>query len=216
MRKIGIILMTFLGFGCKTKTNKEPIKNVELDFISSFYKKENDEEIKFFRITKDSSNFRQIEGKISLNKDYNTLQEIKTNTIISGTEIDSIKAKLKSENYRENFDNISKVIFVQIQPKSENDLKVLDLRHSIEGKIHQELNSNKLGEWIAGDLGPGGANMLFDVNNWNKSFEIIMKVLNNENLLEKSLILKRLNTAEDDWNYDIIYPIDYDGVFNQM
>jgi hypothetical protein len=216
MRKIGIILMTFLGFSCKTKTNKEPIKKVELDFINSFYKNENDEEIKFCRITKDSLNYRQIEGKISLNKEYNTFQEIKTNKIILESKIDSIKTELKAENYREYFDNISKVIFVQIQPKSENDLKVLDLRHSIEGKIHKELTNKKLGEWIAGDLGPGGANMLFDVNNWNKSFEIIMKVLSNENLLEKSLILKRLNTAEDDWNYEIIYPIDFNGIFNQM
>ena len=34
--------------------------------------------------------------------------------------------------------------------------------------------------------------------------------------IKNSLIMKRLNTAKDDWNYEIIYPIDYDGVFNQM
>ncbi|WP_281764370.1 hypothetical protein [Neptunitalea lumnitzerae] len=103
-----------------------------------------------------------------------------------------------------------------MQPKNENDLQVLDLRHSIEEKIHEKLNSNGLGEWIAGDLGPGGANMLFEVTEWEKSIQLIMDILNQESLLDKSLIMKRLNTAEDDWNYEIIYPIDYNGVFNQM
>ena len=214
--KIGIILLAFLGFGCKTKTNKEPIKNVELNFIKSFYKNETEEKIEFCRITKDSINFRQVTGTISLNNEYNTLQKIKENKIISESEIDSIKMEFKAKNYRENFDNISKVIFVQVQPKNENDLQVLDLRNSIEKKIHKKLTNKKLGKWIAGDLGPGGANMLFDVNNWNKSFEVIIEILSNENLLEKSLILKRLNTAEDDWNYEIIYPINFEGVFNQM
>jgi len=58
--------------------------------------------------------------------------------------------------------------------------------------------------------------MLFEVKEWNKSIKLLMEVLSNENLLENSLIMKRLNTAKDDWNYEIIYPIEYDGIFNQM
>ncbi len=98
--------------------------------------------------------------------------------------------------------------------KYENNSKVLDLRHSMEEKIHEKLNRNKIGEWIAGDSGV--ANMLFNVTEWKKSIPIIMNILNREGLLKNSLIMKRLNTAGDDWNNEIIYPIEYDGIFNQM
>ena len=86
----------------------------------------------------------------------------------------------------------------------------------MEEKIHEKLESNGLGEWIADDLGPGGANMLTKVTEWEKSIQLILDILNQENLLYKGLLVKRMITAEDDWNYEIIYPIDYDGEFNQM
>lgn len=216
MRNIGIILITFLSLSCNNQTDKKPTKKVKIEYISSNYKNETEGKIEFSRIVKDSSNINLIEGEVSFDENYNTLQKITNKKIVSESEIDSIKSTLNKKGYRENFDNIGKVIFVQMQPKNENDLQVLDLRHSMEEKIHEKLNSNGLGEWIAGDLGPGGANMLFEVTEWEKSIQLIMEILNQEGLLDKSLIMKRLNTAEDDWNYEIIYPIDYEGVFNQM
>ena len=216
MKNIGIILITIFALSCNNQTNKKPTEKVEIEYISSNYKNETDEKIEFRRIVKDSANLNLIEGQISFDENYNTLQKITNKKIVSESEIDSIKSSLKNKGYRDGFDNIGKVIFVQMQPKNENDLEVLDLRHSMEEKIHEKLNSNGLGEWIAGDLGPGGANMLFKVTEWKKSIPMIMNILNQEGLLKNSLIMKRLNTAEDDWNYEIIYPIDYDGVFNQM
>lgn len=201
---------------CNNQTNRKPTEKVEIKYVSSNYKSETEGKIKFSRIVKDSSSLNLIEGQISFDENYNTLQEITNKRIVSESEVDSIKSSLKNKGYQESFDNIGKIIFVQMQLKNENDLQVLDLRHSMENKIHVRLNNNGLGEWIAGDLGPGGANMLFEVTEWEKSIELIMAILNQENLLDKSLIMKRLNTAEDDWNYEIIYPIDYNGIFNQM
>lgn len=216
MKNIGIILLTIFALSCNNQTNNKPTKKVEIKYVSSNYKNEAEGKIEFSRIVKDSSNLNLIEGEISFDENYNTLQKITNKRIVSESELDSIKSSLKDKGYRESFDNIGKIIFVQMQPKNENDLQVLDLRHSIEEKIHEKLNSNGLGDWIAGDLGPGGANMLFEVTEWEKSIQLIMDILNQESLLDKSLIMKRLNTAEDDWNYEIIYPVDYDGVFNQM
>ncbi|GFZ78502.1 hypothetical protein GCM10011531_05080 [Aquaticitalea lipolytica] len=216
MKNIGIILIIFFALSCNNKTNKKPTEKVKIEYLSSNYKNETEEKIEFSRIVKDSSNLNLIEGEISFDENYNTLQKITNKKIVLEPEVDSIKSALKNKGYRESFDNIGKIIFVQMQPKNENDFQVLDLLHSMEEKIHEELNSNGLGEWAAGDLGPGGANMLFKVTEWEKSVQLIMGILNQENLLDKSLIMKRLNTAEDDWNYEIIYPIDYNGVFNQM
>ena len=216
MNNIGILIITILALSCNSQTNKNPTAKVNIEYISSNYKNETEDKIEFSRIVKDSSSLNLIEGKIHFDQYYNTLQTITNKEAISESEIDSIKSNLKGKGYRENFDNIGKIIFVQMQPKNENDLQVLDLRHSIEEKINEELINNRLGEWIAGDLGPGGANMLFEVTEWDKSIQLILNILNQEDLLDKSLIMKRLNTAEDDWNYEIIYPIDYDGVFNQM
>lgn len=188
---------------------------MDIKYVSSNYKNETEGKIEFSRIVKNNSRLNLIEGQISFDENYNTFQKITNKRIVSESEVDSIKSTLKNKGYRESFDNIRKVIFVQLQPKNENDLQVLDLRHSMEEKIHEKLNNNELGKWIAGDLGPGGANMLFEVTEWEKSIELIMDILNQENLLDKSLVIKRLNTAEDDWNYEIIFPIDYNGVFNQ-
>lgn len=189
---------------------------MDIEYVSSNYKNETEATIKFSRVIKDSLNLNLIEGEISFDENYNTLQKITNKRIVTESEVDSINSNLKEKGYRENFDNIGKIIFVQMQPKNENDLQVLDLRHEIEEKIHEKLKSYGIGEWIAGDLGPSGANMLFEVTEWKKSIPIIMNILNQDGLLRNSLITKRLNTAKDDWNYEIIYPIDYDGVFNQM
>lgn len=201
---------------CNNKANKKPTEKVDIEYVSSNYKNETEATIKFSRVIKDSLNLNLIEGEISFDENYNTLQKITNKRIVTESEVDSINSNLKEKGYRENFDNIGKIIFVQMQPKNENDLQVLDLRHEIEEKIHEKLKSIGIGEWIAGDLGPGGANMLFEVTEWKKSIPIIMNILNQDGLLRNTLLMKRLNTAKDDWNYEIIYPIDYDGVFNQM
>ena len=216
MRKIGILLITIIALSCDGQKNKKPIEKVKIEYISCNYKNETEDSIEFSRIVKDSANIMLIEGEIHFDENSNTLQKITNKQIISASAIDSIRSNLKNKGYREQFDQLDKVIFVQIQPKNENDLHVLDLRHSVEDKIDQILSDNELGHWIAGDLGPGGANMLFEVTNWDKAIPKIMKVLNQEGILSQTLITKRLNTAEDDWNYEVIYPIDFNGAFNQM
>ena len=94
-------------------------------------------------------------------------------------------------------------------------LGFLNLRQKIEGQIDEKLQINNLGEWFAGDLG-AGANMLFFIDDWDKSMGTVIEVLRKENLLDHVLIAKRIMTSAEDWSYEIVYPIEYEGVFNQM
>lgn len=111
----------------------------------------------------------------------------------------------------------SDVLFVQIQPKDfKNEIEVLDKSHEIEAQLSRVLESRKLGEWIASDVGPGGGNSLYKVIDIDKSLEILVTVLN-ENKLDKSVLIgRRVFVTEDDWFYEVIYPAEFSGVFNTM
>ena len=188
---------------------------MELQYLSSFYKNDNDT-IHFVRIVSDSTSLRKIRGTISFNSNYNTNQEISLDEKIVKEELKGIENEMIKSGFRKKFDNKRNVMFVQLKPKSENALEALDLRHSVESEIENLLSINGLGEWIAGDLGPGGANMLFEIDDWDNSFQLIIGFLNSKGFINNCLITKRLYTADNDWNYEIVYPINYEGIFNQM
>jgi hypothetical protein len=109
------------------------------------------------------------------------------------------------------------ILFVQIQPTAaKGDLDFLDLRQETEDKIGKALENQQLGEWIAGDLGPGGGNMLFEVTNLERSLKVVLQVLQ-QNGLEKNIVIgKRVNIDENDWFHEVIYPSRFTGVFNTM
>lgn len=111
------------------------------------------------------------------------------------------------------------VMFIQIVPDSTmgtlDELGFLNLRQDIEGLIDTRLKMDNSGEWFAGDMGAGG-NMLFFIDNWDKAIITVLDVLREQNLVDHVLIAKRVMTTKDDWNYEVIYPIEFEGVFNQM
>lgn len=107
------------------------------------------------------------------------------------------------------------VLFVQIPPTGDNDFGLLDKRQDLESKIGEELESQSIGEWIAGDLGPGGANMLFAVQDIDRSLGIILTILK-QNEVDNVRIGKRTKIAADDWFYTVIYPSKFSGNFNTM
>ena len=109
------------------------------------------------------------------------------------------------------------ILFVQIQPTGfEDEMQLLDKRQEIEDKLSQALEPKKLGEWFAGDLGPGGGNMLYTVTDVNKSIKVILQVLQDNNLYKNVLIGRRVLLDKDDWFYEVIYPTKYSGDFNTM
>jgi hypothetical protein len=54
------------------------------------------------------------------------------------------------------------ILFVQLQATAfKDEMAALYKGHQVEQIIDADLKSRNLGSWIAGDVGPGGANMLF-------------------------------------------------------
>ncbi|MGX9987513.1 hypothetical protein [Soonwooa purpurea] len=111
----------------------------------------------------------------------------------------------------------NEVLFVQIQPTGFNDeMQLLDKRQEVEDKLSNALENKKLGEWFAGDLGPGGGNMLYTVTDIDKSMQIILDVLQQNKLDKNVSIGRRVMIDKDDWFYEVIYPTNYSGDFNTM
>ena len=110
------------------------------------------------------------------------------------------------------------ILFVQWQyPNSTDGLKALDVRQNTEALINQSLKAAALGQWIAGDLGPGGANMLFEVNNAEKVLSLIIEILKEQLIQNESVIAIDNGVPERGAipsNFKVIYPKTYRGVFN--
>jgi hypothetical protein len=111
----------------------------------------------------------------------------------------------------------SNILFVQMQITGfKNEMELLDKRQEIEVKLTSKLESKKLGEWSASDLGPGGSNMLFSVTNVENALDTIIQLLKQNNLDKNVLIGRRILINNDEWFYEVIYPTKYSGDFNTM
>jgi hypothetical protein len=108
-------------------------------------------------------------------------------------------------------------LFVQIAPSAFiDDEHALNIRQDIEQKIEGALKAKRLGDWTAGDLGPGGANMLFEVSNTDAAMSVILQILSKEGLDTKVTIARRIYTEAEDWFYEVLYPTQYNSVFMSM
>ena len=126
---------------------------------------------------------------------------------------------IKTQNTNSNWTpfKTTPTLFVQIEPSAfKNEMEALNKRQDVEQKIEAALKSKQLGEWTAGDLGPGGANMLFEVSNTNEAILVILEVLSKAALDKKTIIGRRINIAADDWFYEVVYPTTFNGVFLTM
>jgi hypothetical protein len=131
-------------------------------------------------------------------------------------ELDNKKAALQAEYNWEPFIG-EKVLFVQIDPSGfTNEFELLEKRQEIEGKLGNALERKGLGEWIAGDFGPGGGNMLFTVQDIDESMSLCLEVLRQNELEEAVRIGRRVRIDKDDWFYEVIHPARYSGDFDTM
>ncbi|MEM9679987.1 MAG: hypothetical protein AAF901_06655 [Bacteroidota bacterium] len=58
--------------------------------------------------------------------------------------------------------------------------------------------------------------MLFFIDNWDLAIKTVMAELLKEELMNHVIITKRLTIAPGDWTYEIVFPVEYEGTFNQM
>lgn len=216
---LGVIIVT----GCTYRPKEKRLtkfENNEGRILKSFYKNE-DDTIKFQRILSNGTDLILQTGQLFIGEYALTHQRLKNVERFNFDLkiIDSLTNIFINEGHKLKLGEERDVMFIQIIPDSTmgnmESLGFLNLRQDIEGRIDVRLRSKNLGEWFAGDMGAGG-NMLFFIDEWDKSFEIVKQLLQEENLIEHVLIAKRINTKIDDWNYEIVYPLEYEGVFNQM
>lgn len=205
--------------GCNYKSNEKRLLNFQnhnSEILTSLYRIDLDT-VQLVRVINNNGNLLLKLGKIWMG-DFGLIHQefISTSEI---NDIDSIQKIYEREGYVNQLSKERDVMFIQIVPDSSMNtleaLGFLNFRQEIEGKIDLALQRNNLGEWFAGDMGAGG-NMLYFIDNWEQAIKTVKNVLANEDLLDHVLITKRLSTAPDDWAYEIVFPVEYEGVFNQM
>jgi hypothetical protein len=181
----------------------------------------NKDTIEFARILTRNSRLIVQTGQVFLgeyaltHQRFRDVKELKNEKTI----LDSLQTSFSDRGLVTKMTAETDVMFIQIVPDSAmgtvDALRFLNLRQEIEGKIDDALQRSNLGEWFAGDMGAGG-NMLFFISDWDKANDVVMEILKQENLVDHVLITKRIGTSEDDWNYEVVYPLEYEGIFNQM
>jgi hypothetical protein len=223
MKKILTFIFIVVLLGCSYQPKEKRLsqfKNNDSQIIESFYKIQNDT-IEFIRLLTDKDVLIIKEGQIRFGEYALTYQEFKrTIKIAKNSEnVDSLLTHYENDGLVTKIGNERDVMFIQIVPDSTmgnlEALGFLNLRQEVEGQIDEALRAKDLGEWFAGDMGAGG-NMLFFIDNWKQSIEVVKTELEKENLLDHVLIAKRITISPEDWNYEIVYPVEYEGVFNQM
>ncbi len=190
-KSFSCLLLALANMACNDSPNKK-IEQKQLKFstldkeISTLYKKV-DNGFKIARITENKEKNYSIYFYEINTVPENSKQTFNSVQQVTKEQLQKKENLLKQEYSWQGF-NGGKIVFVQIQPAGFSDeTQLLDKRQEIEQKLTNTLETEKIGEWFAGDIGPGGGNMLFTVNDLEKSMQTIIKVLNETNLDKRVL-----------------------------
>ena len=215
-------ILTFLGLTTcnqnsdkQTKGQMNPTLLVDKE-IFSLYKKTDSIIYVARALTNSNGKFDLYLYEINISIPEGAKQTLTSVQQLTKHELDNKKAELQN-NYNWTPFIGNEVLFVQIQPTGfKDEMQLLDKRQEVEDKLSNALENKNFGEWFAGDLGPGGANMLYTVTDIDKSLQIILEVLQQNELDKNVLIGRRVLLDKDDWFYEVIYPTKYSGDFNTM
>ena len=216
---VGILLLTLVGCNqnSQMKTNSQPDpRHLAESEAFSLYKKVDST----FQVARAVSNGNEKFDLYLYELDTSVPEGVKQSFVsvhqFTREELDNKKAALQTDYNWEPFKG-DRVLFVQIDSSGfNNEFELLEKRQEIEEKLGRALEGKGLGEWIAGDLGPGGGNMLFTVKDIDKSMGLCLEVLRQNLLDEKVRIGRRVRIDKDDWFYEVIHPAKYSGDFNTM
>jgi len=215
-------LLTFLGLtSCNQNSNKQTDGQTNSTLLAdkeifSLYEKTDSIIYVARALTTGNDKFYLYLYELNISTPEGAKQTFDLVQQLTQQELDNRKTELQSKYNWIPFKG-NEVLFVQIRPTGfKDEMELLDKRQEIEDKLSKALENKKLGEWFAGDLGPGGGNMLYTVTDIDKSLQIILDVLQRNKLDKNVLIGRRVLVEKDDWFYEVIYPIEYSGDFNTM
>ena len=211
-------LLTLLGLaGCnQTVKNQADVLAFSDKEVFTLYSKP-DSSVRVARVlTTDNKTFNLLLYELIISTPEGAKQKFISSEQLTQQQLDTKKTELQS-NYNWSPFRGNDVLFVQIQPTSfKNEMELLDKRQEIETKLSDALEKKNLGEWFAGDVGPGGGNMLYTINNIEQALQTTLVLLQQNRLDKNVLIGRRVKVNNDDWFYEVIYPPKYSGNFNTM
>lgn len=215
-------LLTFLGLtSCNQNSNKQTDGQTNSTLLAdkeifSLYKKSDSIIYAARALTTGNDKFDLHLYELNISTPEGAKQTFTSVQQLTQQELENKQTELQSTYNWIPFKG-NEVLFVQIQPTGfKDEMQLLYKRQEIEDKLSKTLENKKLGEWFAGDLGPGGGNMLYTVTDIDKSLQIILDVLQQNKLDKNVLIGRRVLVDKDDWFYEVIYPTKYSGDFNTM
>ena len=213
MSRILIIVFINVMFstGLFTQNSIRDKKDQNFKIIKSFYTKDSPDEISFYRILQDFGSLYYTKGKAAFDADGNVIQKIIKNKKISQNNLEKYIAKASKGRSLEIIKDSPKVIFIQLETRYNPE--IFAKRKEISKKIDDRLKVDNLGSSYGIDIGNNVVNMEFEINDWNDAFSIILNILQKEKVLQHCIIGKRVYIEADDYLYEIVYPIDYEGEF---
>ncbi len=145
-----------------------------------------------------------IEGQISFDDEGRTIQKI-----IKYKKNASDKT-IEYKDYTPMLDGFDKMAFIQFLNADENQDKI----KLVESRIIKELERTFAATSNAElDFGNGVAIVEYFINNSNSTFQIIYNILKEEKMIDNVLIGQRVYMDGDDYNFEILYPLNYEGTF---
>jgi hypothetical protein len=219
---IVVCFLSIIFSGCDYQPTEKKFAHFEhndYEFLES-YRKISSDTVHFIRLLGNGADGILLQGSLSLDPTLPTYQAISSKEPfeVSGLALDSISKTLSNLGFTVDTGFSQEILLVQVVPDSAidnlNALRFLTFRHHLESKFDGELSKSENGNWMAGDLGMGGANMLYAVTDWKKALFTIQNILAEEGVLEDALIARRIWLTEDDWTYEIVFPREYQGVFH--
>jgi hypothetical protein len=216
-----ILLVAVMIASCSYKPEQKRLSEFqdhEAKILASLYKLQNDT-LQFLRALDSGGEAKLKFGKIWMG-DYALLHQVFDSTIITDKkEIYEFVNNYKQVGFSNQLSDERDVMFIQIVPDSTmtslQAFGFLNYRQEVEEIIDEAFIKNRCGEWFAGDMGAGG-NMLFFIDDWELAIQTVIEELKKENLLDHVLIARRHNTDADDWTYEVVFPVEFEGVFNPI
>lgn len=189
------------------------------DYVSKHYWRKEPSEIKYYKIKSEDNELREIFGTVG--EDVQRRAQVFESIEARNQAIADKIALLENDSYVEVEFHKMQVLFVQIQTASFDDktnsevaiaMKLSDLQMEVSNFLDHKLYQKGLGASFAWDLGYG-INILFEVYELEKSFEVILQGLKEKQLENTTIIAKRINITKDDWDHEVIHPADFKGEF---
>lgn len=186
----------------------------KIKYLHTSYKVEKDS-VHFVRLVKVGSNYKSINGHIVPVSKYKSNQKTTLIKSIDESEISTLKESLLDRGYDKLFDNEVDSLTIQLWVPNVDPLGLVDLRAWVEESLGELLLEHGIKSSVAGHSGMEEATIILGLSEkWDKAFPLIFEWFYKNKILHCSLIARYLCEIKEGRVDEIIYPENYEGIFN--